>query len=84
MKKVILVVSLFVLFVITGGSLLDHYCTDRVHKYQVEYAHGKWALSDFTDSFTLSGNTIKYIDENGSEVIRYGTFSITKNSNYTK
>ena len=84
MKRTIVIVSSFVLFVIAGGYLLDHYCTDRVHKYQVEYAHGKWALSDFTDSFTLSGNTIKYIDENGSEVIRYGTFSITKNSNYTK
>jgi len=84
MKKVILAVSLIVLFSIVCGYLFDHYCTDRVHKYQVEYAHGKWALSDFTDSFTLSGNTVKYIDENGNEVIRYGTFSITNNSNYKK
>jgi len=84
MKKTILVVSLFALFSIAGGYLLDHYCTDRVHKYEVEYAHGKWAMSDFTDSFTLSGNTIKYIDERGNEVIRYGTFSIRNNSNYKK
>jgi len=56
-------------------------CTNSNHKYAIEYAHGKWAFKDYTDTFQVSNGVITYIDENGVEVTRYGTFSIKKNKN---
>jgi hypothetical protein len=56
-------------------------CTNSNHKYAIEYAHGKWAFEDYTDTFQVSNGVITYIDENGTEVTRYGTFSIKKNKN---
>jgi hypothetical protein len=56
-------------------------CTNSNHKYAIEYAHGKWAFEDYIDTFQVSNGVITYIDENGAEVTRYGTFSIKKNKN---
>ena len=60
------------------------YCIDRSHKYEIEYPHGKYTFSDYTDTFQLTSNTIKYINDEGVEIIRYGTFSIKKNQDYKK
>ena len=58
-------------------------CVDTKHKYEIQYGHGKWALSDFTDSFVLDGS-IRYINEQGDSVRRYGTFSVSNNEDYRK
>jgi hypothetical protein len=58
-------------------------CVDKKHKYEIEYGHGKWGLSDFTDSFVLDGS-IRYINEHGDSVHRFGTFSVSNNRDYQK
>ena len=74
-STVILVLAAFVYFII-------NLCTNTTHKYEVRYESGRYMYSDYTDTFSLSPTSINYRDERGVEVIRFGTFSITKNADY--
>jgi hypothetical protein len=84
MKKSILRISIYVVIAAALLVLLLSSCTNTNHKYAVEYNHGKWSYQDFTDTFQLSNGSVKYTDESGAEIIRYGTFSIQKNKDFQK
>jgi hypothetical protein len=73
----------FVIYIVVIMTILSS-CTDSTHKYAIGYNHGKWSYEDYTDTFQISNGVVKYVDEKGIEIIRYGTFSIEKNKNYKK
>jgi hypothetical protein len=56
--------------------------TDCTHKYEVEYQMYRYTTSDFTDTFQIKDNGVTYIDNHGTQVTRFGTFSIKQNKNY--
>ena len=56
--------------------------TDYSHKYEIEYQMYRYTTSDFTDTFQIKDNGVTYIDDYGTQVTRFGTFSIKQNKNY--
>ena len=82
-SKAILLAILLGLFALVYSILWM--CTDTEHKYRVDYSHGKYEWSDYTDSITYGPNqSIVYLDKHGTQVTRYGTYSIRRNENYNK
>ena len=62
------------------SALVSDYKMSKKYVYTVEYQHGKYGWSDYTDTITYNqNNSISYTDENGRKVTRYGTYSIIKN-----
>jgi len=80
--KAALIISAAVAALCTGVYLIIDRCVDTTHKYEVRYASGRYTYSDYTDTFALTPTSINYRNERGVEVIRFGTFSITENSDY--
>lgn len=76
----IFIFSLFFLLIILTVFLgYSEHQNDGKYKYRVEYGHGKYGWSDYTNNIQHnSDNSITYTNENGCEVTRYGTYSITK------
>jgi hypothetical protein len=83
MKKIILLSASAILL---GTTLYYSIITliDTKHKYTISYNHGGYPISDHTDTFQLSNNSVQYIDQHGVVTNRYGTFSIEKNQDYKK
>ena len=47
------------------------------YKYKITYNSGRWSDTEYTDTFQVNpGPSIKYINEFGKEITRYGTYSI--------
>ena len=60
-------------------TFIDEAQNNSKYKYTIGYSHGKWSGTDYTDTFEIqAGPSIKYVDEVGDQVIRYGTFSIQR------
>ena len=83
MKQTIFIAA-FALAFFSGIYWCISLCVDTKHMYEVSYASGRYTYSDYTDTFTLAPTSIRYKDERGRDVIRYGTFSITQNPDYKK
>ena len=83
MKQNLIILGFIASFVFLVYLLLSM-CVDKKHKYAIGYEHGKYSYSDYTDTFEVNNGVIKYTDENGNEVTRYGTFSIKNNADYKK
>ena len=84
MKLSIVITTLCIAIHVSVYLFVYCYCIDRTHKYEIEYPHGKYTFSDYTDTFQLTPTSIKYIDDKGVEIIRYGTFSVKENQDYKK
>ena len=82
-KEVIILSAIALAFFACVYHVID-ICTDTEHRYEVSYANGRYTYSDYTDTFRLTPTSIVYRDENGVEIIRYGTFSVKKNPDYKK
>lgn len=82
MKKYLIIFG--VVIVTATTYLIVSKCIDTKHKYTICYEHGKYAYYDYTDTFQVINGAITYINGNGVEVTRYGTFSIEKNREYKK
>lgn len=84
MTKPFIFISALIAAFVVGIYLLIVAFTDTTHLYEVNYESGRYTYSDYTDTFSLTPTSIVYRDENGVEIIRYGTFSVKKNPDYEK
>jgi len=57
---------------------------DTKHKYQIQYNYATYTVSDYTDTFQLTNNSVTYIDKHGAQIVRYGSFAIKNNVDYQK
>ena len=67
------------------GAIIYIFASQAVHnskyKYKIQYSHGRYDGTNYTDTFQIqAGPCIKYTDEHGTEVTRYGSFSIEPNN----
>lgn len=83
MKKTLILSALILSLCASVYCAVDS-LVDTKHRYQIDYNHGKYSLSDYTDTFQVTDNSITYIDEKGVQVSRYGSFSIKNNVDYKK
>ena len=81
MKKEIAIILLFFVVLIASVATVMVLTADYKHKYEITYVYAKYTCRDYTDTFYINGNSIRYIDEQGNEVIRFGTFFIQQNPN---
>ena len=69
-----MIISL-ILFMI--GTLVFECKNEGKYKYKITYNSGRWSDTEYTDTFQVNpGPSIKYINEFGKEITRYGTYSI--------
>ena len=81
MKKEIATILLFFVVLIASVATVMALNEDYKHKYEISYVYARYTCSDYTDTFYINGNSIRYIDQSGKEVIRFGTFFIQQNPN---
>ena len=80
-KTISLVAIAIALVALIGWSVQG--CVDTEHRYRIDYPAGRYTYSDYTDSFVVEGG-IRYVNDKGDSVHRYGTFSVSDNSDYKK
>jgi hypothetical protein len=84
MKKIRIITAIIVLLLASIIYAIVADLVDTKHKYAISYSHGHYPMNDYTDTFQVTNGSVQYIDEHGIAVVRYGTFTIQKNSDYKK
>lgn len=71
--------SFIMMIILAVVLLLSCKEINRDRKYKVHYNAGTSTYSDYTDNIEhLPNGGIKYVDECGAQIERFGTFSIQK------
>jgi len=82
-KETILFIAFLSAMIICALVLIIQ-TNDTKHKYAISFQNGKYTGWDYTDTFNVTNGSINYVDEQGREITRYGTFAIQKNEYYNK
>lgn len=81
-KAIVPILGIVILAIL--GCLFYQSCENRHYRYQIDYSHGKYPGTDYTDAYRLDSNRIEYTNQFGRRIIRCGDFSVQENTDYSK